>query len=1254
MDFYRIGVKEEKDKSLTVYPDWVVQKVDDLLVNHNSFQAVWIPELGLWSTDEYDVARLVDQELSEFAAELEAKHKVPVNVHYLRSFSTGAWEKFQRHIRNLPENRRDLDTKLVFANSIVEKYDYATRRLPYALETGPHDAWDEIVGTLYSPEDRDKIEWAIGAIVAGDSVRIQKFLVFYGKPGSGKSTILDIILKLFEGYTTIFNAKELTSTSNQFSTAPFAQNPLVGIQHDGDLSRIEDNTLLNMITAHEDIIINQKFMKPYEVKSKAFLFMGSNEPVKIRNAKAGIIRRLIDVEPSGRLIEVNRYHQLMDRVNFELGAIADYCKHRYLSLGTNHYIDYVPTKMQYHTDVFYNFVEASHDIFKKQDGTSLKQAWALYKEYCEDSGVGGSLRLPQHKFRAELENYFEEFHDRIQIDGERHRSYFKGYKDIMRDNKVLEGSEYKIELEDYDDHMFDSAFNRAYSEQPAQYTRPGGSPAAKWDEVTTTLEEIDTTELHFVRVPEQHIVVDFDLVNEDGEKDLDINLEAASSWPPTYAEVSRSGKGLHLHYIYAGDPSELDQIYDVGIEVKTLLGKQSLRRKLTLCNALEIATISSGLPKKAVKEMLNDKQIKSEKALRELIERNLRKEIHPGTKPSVDFIHKILTDAYEEGLSYDVRDMRPKILAFAAKSSHQAPLSIKTVQSMPFVGQDNLPPPPNMDEAPIIFFDVEVYPNLFVVCWKAEGDTEVVRMINPTGMEVEPLLQQKLVGFNNRRYDNHILYARYLGYSNEELYRLSVKLIGGNQNAYIGAAYHVSYADIYDFSSKKQGLKKFQIELGLDHIELHFPWDEPVPEDDWPTVIEYCVNDVRSTEEVFYARKQDFVAREILASISGLTVNHTTANHTARIIFGDEKHPQSKFVYTDLSDQFEGYTFDGRESLYHGEVVGEGGYVYAEAGVYENVALLDIASMHPTSIVELDLFGPYTKRFEELMEARLAIKRGDYAFAGSEAVLGGGLREHLAGMEDDERAASDLAYALKIVINTVYGLTSAKFDNPFRDIRNKDNIVAKRGSLFMVDLKRSLQAQGVTVVHIKTDSVKIPNATPEIIEFVTKFGADYGYTFEHETTYKKMALVNDAVYIAYDGEHWTAVGKQFQHPYVFKTMFSKEPVELEDLLETRSVQKGTIYLDQSCSVEPNVDTMMHVGRVGSFLPVRYGGGYLYRVDGEKIHAVAGTKGYQWITRELAGAKHDGEVMVDMAYYEKLYDDAQKAIEQFVPFVDFVS
>lgn len=120
--------------------------------------------------------------------------------------------------------------------------------------------------------------------------------------------------------------------------------------------------------------------------------------------------------------------------------------------------------------------------------------------------------------------------------------------------------------------------------------------------------------MHYVKVPENHIVIDFDIPDEDGNKSLEKNLNEASKWPPTYAELSKSGKGIHLHYIYTGDPTQLNRIYKDHIEVKVFTGNSSLRRKLTKCNNHPIATISSGLPlRKGDTKMVNFEAVKSEK-----------------------------------------------------------------------------------------------------------------------------------------------------------------------------------------------------------------------------------------------------------------------------------------------------------------------------------------------------------------------------------------------------------------------------------------------------------------------------------------------------------------------------------------------------------------------------------------------------------------------------------------------------------------
>lgn len=1327
MDFIRVCTRESRKKGgpTEVYADYTVGQSRDLMVQGGAFYAIWDEKKGLWSRQEYDVPTLVDQKIREVAEKLTADG-IQCDPKYLVSFENERWVKFRKFLRNIPDNSHPLDTKVTFADTEVKKSDYASRRLPYSMAAGDISAYDELVSRLYTPEERMKFEWGIGAVISGDAKKIEKFLVFFGAGGTGKSTVMNIISKLLGGkvkdggYVAYFDAQALTGNSNAFATAAFKDNPLVAIQHDGDLSKIETNARLNSIVSHEDMPINEKYKAQYDHKINALLFMGTNKSVQITDAKSGLIRRLIDVNPTGNTFDPDRYYTLISRVDFELGAIAHHCLQVYRREGKNAYSNYTPESMMLRTDAFLNFVDENHDIFKEQDGTTLKQSWELYKAYCDEAEL--PFKLTMIKFREELKNYFDEFHDRSNIDGVLARKVYKGFKAQQFKTPIVDPKSkkkiYSLVMEETE-----SLFDEMYAGVPAQYGNSTENPKLYWDgserfdakgksfkpktsQISkTVLGDLDTSKLHFVRVPLNHIVIDFDLKDDDGNKSLELNLEAASSWPATYAEISKGGNGVHLHYIYDGDTDELANEYSEGIEIKVYRGNGSLRRKLTKCNSISVATISSGLPFREKKDMLQTNTLKTEQGLRGMIIRNLRKEIHPGTKPSMDFIEHILKEARRSGMVYDVSDMLPQIMAFAASSSNQASACLKAVARL----KEDLKSEFTADEVDekfeeiaakeerIVFFDCEVYSNLFVICWKYQGSDTVVRMINPTPAEVEQLFKFKLVGYNNRGYDNHIMWARMLGATNEELYKLSQKIIvDKDDNAKFGGAWHASYADVYDFSSDKKTLKKWEIELNIPHVEMDIPWDQPVEKKDIMRVVEYCCNDVRALEAVFDHCHQDFVARQILADLSGLTVNHSTRQHAIKIMFGNEREPQKQFVYTDLSEMFPGYQFDefakADKSTYKGEVVGEGGYVYAEPGMYENVALLDIASMHPTSIIELNLFGPYTETFQALVEARLALKHGDHSIA--KKMLGGKLTPYLEDFSsNDESNLDSLSNALKLVINSIYGYTSATFMNPFRDKRNKDNIVAKRGALFMIDLKQALQEQGIQVIHVKTDSVKIPNATPDVIAFVQEFGSRYGYTFEHEATYKKMCLVNDAVFIAYVGwntkgkaEHWKAVGKEFQHPFVFKTLFTDEPISFRDLCETKQVKEGAMYLRYPSGVTKQVDTGEvvlveednHVGRSGLFVPINpdqnlFQGGQLLRIKDGKEYAVAGTKGYLWAEAEMVRELQEGAIdrmvfermedavqgtgsiadIIDMAYYYQLAESAAQSVAEFGDFEGFV-
>ena len=1246
MDFYTIKERSAKNGVVEVFPDFRVTRSQDLMVRSKSFYAVWDQEAGMWSTDEYDVQKLIDADLREYVRQLKDRTDSSVSVKYVQDWSSGVWASFQSYVSKLSDSNHQLDEDLTFSNTPVKKHDYRSKRLPYPLEEGDISAYDELVGTLYDQEERAKLEWAVGSIVAGDAKDIQKFVVLYGEGGSGKSTFLNIVQSLFNGYYTAFEAKELTSNSNAFAIEAFTGNPLVAIQHDGDLSRIEDNSKLNSIVSHEEITFNEKFKPLYTARANCMLFMGTNSSVKITDSKSGLIRRLIDVTPSGNRVTPKRYQALKTQIGFELGAIAAHCLQTYREMGKDYYSGYKPLNMMFKTDIFYNYVEEQYLTFATEPYILLKQAYDMYKKYCDDALI--EHKLPLHKFREELKNYFGSFSERTWIDGAQARNVYRDFladKFTSKEAKSDETEPFPLVL-DQEESLLDALLEG----RPAQYATEAGTPSVAWDLCTSTLADLDTHRVHYVQVPESHIVIDFDLQSDDGsgEKSLERNLEAASKWPATYAETSKSGNGIHLHYEYEGDATELARLYAEGIEIKVFTGKSSLRRKVGKCNSTPVAKISSGLPKKEPK-VINKDAVMSEKGLRELIERNLRKEIHPGTKPSIDFIYKILEDANKSGNPYDVSNLRPKVLAFANNSTHQAAYCLKVVSKMKFKSEEASEPVENTSAGEIVFYDVEVFPNLFIVCWKYDReDKNVVRMINPSPSEIAKLVEMKLVGFNNRKYDNHILYARYLGYDNAQLYALSKRLIGNSRDATFAEAYSLSYADIYDFSSKKQSLKRFEIELGIHHQELGLPWDEPVPEELWEKVAAYCDNDVLATQATFHAREEDFVARQILAELSGLTVNDTTQRHTARIIFGKDKRPQDKFVYTDLSEMFPGYEYSFGKSSYRGEDPSEGGYVYANPGMYNDVALIDVASMHPSSLINLNAFGEYTPRFKELMDARLAIKHGD--FDAARGMLDGKLAPFL----QDTSKADELAYALKIVINIVYGLTSAKFENPFKDPRNVDNIVAKRGALFMIDLKHFVQEKGFVVAHIKTDSIKIPNATPEIIEEVMQFGKKYGYNFEHEATYSKMCLVNGAVYAAKYGwaektkkiGTWETTGAQYQQPYVKKTLFTKEPFEFKDLCETKTVTTA-LYLNMNENLPEGEDDLHFVGRAGLFCPVLpgAGGGLLMREKEGKYYAASGTKGYRWLESEMVETlgKQD---QIDRSYYESLVEDAKANLAKY--------
>ncbi len=1307
-----------------------------------SFYAIFDEATGFWTKSKPRAIELIDQQVREFTIK-DSGEEAMNDLEHGPSIMTMAdsanhlVEQFDRFCKTMGDNWHALDQKMLFSNSEIKRTDYASKTLDYPLLEQPTPYYDALCDVLYLPDEREKWEWAVGSMITGDSTKIQKMFAFYGEPGTGKSTIIskifaDLVFGGLEmGYAVKFEANNLCG-GNEFGTDFLENDSVLVYDDDAEMGMITVRSTLNKIISHEQIRVNAKFKSPFMTRANCMIFVGSNDPIQL-SPNSGMKRRLIDIRPTGNLLSADAYDECMEHIPFEKSGIAWRCLQTYKKLGRHYYDHYIAEDMLARTSPFHNFV--IENVLELKDGISLAKAYDIYIRYAEACKFKNEL--VRYKFRDTLKLYFDKYED----------AKFSGFRwDKIGKEKPVE---LNIDIPNWleFDCGFSDYFDDVFCHQPAQYANEEGLPMKKWEKVTTTLKDIDPFKLHYVKVPENLICIDFDIKDKDGNKSLEKNIEAASKFPPTYAELSKSGSGIHLHYIYTGgDPKELSRIYGDNIEVKVFTGNAALRRKLTRCNDIPIAELSSGLPLKEVKggkKMVDWDGLKNEKILRAMIIKNLKKEYHSATKPSVDYISKLLEDAYLSGITYDVRDLQNDILAFAMNSTHQSDYCINLVSNMFFCSKDILEKESNLEmdnvgikevdeNVPIVIYDVEIAPSYdqyidyitkndlplnptipkdtpahFLVCWKFLGENKhVQKMLDPKPADVEKIFKYNLVGHNVRNYDNHMTWAKSQGYTNKELYSLNTRIITEKDNkAKFGQAYNLSFADTLNFASasNKMSLKKWEILLGDKHLEWDRPWYEPIPENRLVEWVDYCSNDVISTEHVWYALQDDFEAIEILAKLSGGIPNDTVNSLTIKLLTHDIPNPQSQFVYTDLSTIFPGYEFDPNgiprerystdpsakvpsknrkgKSIYMGEDPSEGGFAHCpQPGVYFNVGLFDIASMHPHSAIRLNVFGKtITKRYENLVEARVAIKHikeiGDESYnealhrmdaikEGSSAVI----KDILEGLDGEalKKKCKAIANALKTAINSVYGLTSAKFDNKLRDPRNVDNIVAKYGGLFMITLKHKLQEMGYTVVHIKTDSIKVANYDEKVKKFIFDFGKKYGFTFEHEATYSKMCIIDDAQYIAYeveaDGEKleepfWTATGAKFGGPmdksgrkpmgakYLFKSLFSHEELTFDDFPETKSVDDAAIYL-----VYPN-GAETFVGRVGSFVCVNDEfGGSLVRVKGNSRSAVTGTKDLYWAEAETV---REHPERINLNYYRDQCDDAYEIINGYYPFDEFV-
>ena len=156
LDFYKCDKNiVDKYKSITVFPSFLINQSEDLMIRGGKFYAVIDKSTGFWKTNERLVQKYVDEQLKIFSAQLHEKYpEYNLTIKDMMTYKSKSWSEYKNYINGLPDYFHQLDDRLCFKGESVKQKDYISKCLPYELKKGSYNSWDKIVGTLYDPVSR--------------------------------------------------------------------------------------------------------------------------------------------------------------------------------------------------------------------------------------------------------------------------------------------------------------------------------------------------------------------------------------------------------------------------------------------------------------------------------------------------------------------------------------------------------------------------------------------------------------------------------------------------------------------------------------------------------------------------------------------------------------------------------------------------------------------------------------------------------------------------------------------------------------------------------------------------------------------------------------------------------------------------------------------------------------------------------------------------------------------------------------------
>lgn len=300
-------------------------------------------------------------------------------------------------------------------------------------------------------------------------------------------------------------------------------------------------------------------------------------------------------------------------------------------------------------------------------------------------------------------------------------------------------------------------------------------------------------------------------------------------------------------------------------------------------------------------------------------------------------------------------------------------------------------------ERELLFYDIEVYPNYFMLYGETEsGDVEFFDS-RDTVANIKSKLKYLmktyyLVGYNNYAFDDKMISVMLNAPYTDIIYHTSCKLIDKDTDKMLFKVnYNLVSFDLFKDIGGFVSLKQIMCNMGLNIEETPTDFHKDIDLTDENLineVIHYCQNDVRATKELAYKLMPTLNYRVWICEQAGYWSRGTNISMTNKVFAESPKYNalkllklplknkevEQRFNYLDGQSKYDEqsstviniYGMDVKYSMGGGHGIND----KHTRTLIKNLWALDYTSLYPWETILLNLYGDNTYKYKDLLIKR--------------------------------------------------------------------------------------------------------------------------------------------------------------------------------------------------------------------------------------------------------------------------------------------